>query len=382
MISGIKQLRKELHQYPELSGSESDTSRRIQEFIKSYKPTKIIDQLGGNGFAAVYEFSDPGPVIAIRCELDALPIQEENQFDHRSNIPGVSHKCGHDGHMAIVAGLIFWIREQSFKSGKIILLFQPAEETGQGAYEVLQDERFRALDIDYIFALHNIPGEPLHSIISMDQGFSAEVQSFAIEVKGRESHASEPEVGINPAGAISEMVAVLDKLNNHAPENEDFTILTPVYLNMGQKSYGISPANGELHYTIRTWSPEKMIHLKSEIEAVFNAVCTRHGLTFKTRWFEHFPASRNEAECVQFVIKAAAEQGFDIMERLYPFKFGEDFGWFSQKYKSAMFGLGAGLETPALHEPDYDFPEALIETGIKMFSKIIFLVFEQYNPSE
>ncbi|KAA3623204.1 MAG: amidohydrolase [Bacteroidetes bacterium] len=383
MNFGIKALRKELHRYPELSGSETQTARRIKAFIELHHPTKIIDQLGGNGIAAIYEFSDSGPSIAIRCELDALPIEEENEFEYKSTISGVSHKCGHDGHMAIVAGLIFWIKEQSFKSGRIILLFQPAEETGQGAYAVLQDDRFGALDIDYMFALHNIPGEPLHSIITMDQGFSAEVQSFAIEVKGRESHASEPEVGINPAGVISEMIAALDKLNNHDPENEHFAILTPVYMNMGQKSYGISPAKGELHYTIRTWSPEKMIHLKSEIEAFFNAVCIREELTFKVRWFEHFPASRNDAECVQLVNKAASEQGFNIIERPYPFKFGEDFGWFSQKYQSAMFGLGAGLETPALHEPDYDFPEAIIETGINMFSKIISLVFEKHiNPGE
>lgn len=115
----VIELRKELHKYPELSGCEIETAKTIRQFIEKHNPTKILDQIGGTGLAAVYEFSQKGPVIAIRCELDALPIEEANQFEHRSLHNGVSHKCGHDGHMAIVAGLIFWIKEQTFSSGNL-----------------------------------------------------------------------------------------------------------------------------------------------------------------------------------------------------------------------------------------------------------------------
>ena len=266
-------MRRELHKYPELSGSEKNTAKRIQSFIEIHHPTKIIKNIGGTGLAAIYEYSQTGPTIAIRCELDALPIQEENKFGHQSTSKEISHKCGHDGHMAIVAGLIFWIREQSFTSGKIVLLFQPAEETGQGAYKVLRDERFQKLDIDYMFALHNIPGEALHSIISMEIGFSAEVQSLSIALKGKESHASEPEKGINPALGMANIIIALSKLNVTDPLNENFAVITPIYSTMGQKSYGISPSNGELHYTIRTWSTEKMTHLKSDLERIFKSIC-------------------------------------------------------------------------------------------------------------
>ena len=163
MISIIKNLRKELHQYPEVSGKEVNTAKRIKAFIEKHHPTEIIENIGGNGLAVVYEFGKQGKTIVIRCELDALPIEEKNDFEHRSTIKGVSHKCGHDGHMAIVAGLIFWLKEQLFTKGKVVLLFQPAEETGQGAYKVLQDKRFQELKADYVFALHNIPKEPLHN---------------------------------------------------------------------------------------------------------------------------------------------------------------------------------------------------------------------------
>ena len=377
MINKIIKLRKELHQHPELSGRELETAKRIRTFIQTHHPTKMIEGLGDFGLAAIYEFSSTGPTVAIRCELDALPIEEVNQFTHQSKTKGVSHKCGHDGHMSIVSGLIFWIKKQTFKSGKIILLFQSAEETGQGAYKMLEDKKFQALGIEYIFALHNIPGEPLHRIITMSQGFSAEVQSFAVFIKGKESHASEPENGINPAKAISEMITSLSTLVLDNPLDENFTILTPVHINMGQKAYGVSPANGELHYTVRTWSSEKMVELKLKIEGVFKGICVAHKLEFDVKWFEHFPASKNDLDCNNYVTEAAKINGFEIKERPFPFKFGEDFGWFSKEYKTAMFGLGAGIATPSLHHSDYDFPDEIITTGMDMFKTIISKILQE-----
>ena len=371
MISEIVKLRKTLHQFPELSGAEVDTAKRIKSFINTHHPTKIIENIGGNGLAAVYEFSTEGPVIAIRCELDALPIQEVNLFGHKSTVNGVSHKCGHDGHMAIVSGLIFWLKEQAFDTGKIVLLFQPAEETGLGAHKVMEDDSFQDLNIDYIFALHNIPNEPIHSVIAMDKGFSAEVQSFSIELVGKESHASEPENGLNPAVAIAEITTALSELNIKDPLNDDFSVLTPVHINMGQKSYGISPAKGELHYTIRTWSSKNMEHLKAELLSTFNRICENHQLEYEVKWFEYFPASENDLECNQFITKSAKTNQYIINERKHPFKFGEDFGWFSKKYKTGMFGLGSGYDCAALHNANYDFPDELIETGMNMFKAIL-----------
>ncbi len=364
-------LRKDLHRHPELSGTEFETARRIRAFVGAHEPTMMIDAIGGAGLAAIYQYAEAGPTITIRCELDALPIEEENAFDHRSVNDGVSHKCGHDGHMAIVAGLAFWLKQQDFKAGKVILLFQPAEETGQGACRVVEDSRFTALKTDYVFALHNIPGEPLHRIITMESGFSAEVQSFSISVKGKESHAAEPENGINPAVAIAEIIEALAQLNVNEPQSGNFALLTPVYINMGQKSYGISPAEGELHYTIRTWTTAQMVSLKACLADTFKRITAAHQLTFDVEWFEYFPASKNDQECNDLVIAAAAENGFEIAPRAYPFKFGEDFGWFSMNYKAAMFGVGAGTASPALHHANYDFPDELIPTGIDMFTTII-----------
>jgi len=159
MSAVLQNLRKNLHRHPELSGAEEQTAKRIQDFLlENSKPTDLITRLGGTGVAAVYEFGKDGSGVLNRCELDALPILEQNTFEHRSQTPGVSHKCGHDGHMAMVAGLASWLDKQQFPAGRVVLLFQPAEETGQGAAALLEDQRMLKLSIDYAFALHNIPG--------------------------------------------------------------------------------------------------------------------------------------------------------------------------------------------------------------------------------
>ncbi len=370
-IEKVKLLRKELHRYPELSGLETKTAQRIKEFIEEHHDAKIIEHMGGNGLAVIHAFSNSGPHIVIRCELDALPIEEENGFDYRSVNDGISHKCGHDGHMAIVAGLVFWLKEQDFKHGKVILLFQAAEETGTGAPGVLNDPRFIELDPDYIFALHNIPHQPIHSIITLSGNFSSTVQSVAIQLKGKESHSAEPEHGVNPAMCMAELTQIFNGLNNNDPAKEDFTLCVPIYSSMGVKSYGVSAGFGEMHYTLRTKSVEGMEKLKKEVDSVLSEVCPKHKLSQTAAYFDYFPAVVNDRFCNQVIAETAKTLNYDIINKNIPFRFGEDFGWFSKKYKAAMFGIGAGLKSPALHQANYDFPDETIETGMNMFKGII-----------
>jgi amidohydrolase len=371
MLFLLQSLRHELHRHPELSGEESATAQRIKTFAAQHHPTQIISGIGGHGLAIVYEFSGQGPCIMIRCELDALPIEETNVFEHRSAYPGISHKCGHDGHMAIVAGLAGWIEEQTFTKGKIVLLFQPAEETGKGAAAVMDDPQFASIQPDYLFALHNLPGEPLHQVIVAEKRFSATVQSLAIHLQGKPSHASEPEKGINPAMAMATITQRFAELMNDDVSSEDFALLTPVYSRMGATAYGISAGEGELHYTIRTWSEEYMQQLKEKLWMIVADACRAAELQFRIDWFDFFPSAINDTACNELIRKAAAANGFAVTAQPVPFKFGEDFGWYTAEIKSAMFGIGAGEDHPALHHADYDFPDELIETGIKIFGSII-----------
>lgn len=371
MIDKIIALRKTLHQHPELSGNEKQTTERLSTFIETYNPTNIIKNIGGYGFVAIYEFDTKGPTIAIRCELDALPIEEVNNLPYNSVNKGISHKCGHDGHMAMVTGLIFWIKEQSFKTGRIVLLFQPAEETGKGAYAMLNDEKWQNIKPDYVFALHNLPKGPLHSIIVKSDSFSASVQSMIITLTGKKAHASEPENGINPSVAISEIIHQFEQQNNTDTKSTDFAIITPIYINLGEKSYGISPENAEIHYTIRTWNDERMKRLELQLQRISEHIAIANRLQLNIEWLEYFPATQNNDECVNIIKKVAKKQQLQLTEIETPMRFGEDFGWFSKNYKSAMFGLGAGENCKVLHDDAYDFPDEIIETGMNMFTGII-----------
>lgn len=371
MLQQLVALRKEIHRYPELSGLEFQTAQRIINFLLPFQPDHIFTELGTTGVAAVYDFGDPDTTIMIRCELDALPIQEVNSFEYRSVNDKVSHKCGHDGHMVIVAGLAEWLQNASLDNARIVLLFQPAEETGEGAPGILADENFEQIIPDYIFALHNLPGFPMHQIVTTGSEFTATVQSVAIKLHGKESHAAEPENGLNPALALAELINQYDEIVVNDLNSEDFALITPVYSTMGTKDYGVSPADCELHLTIRTWTPKEMDSLMIKVERIASEISKKHSLESELLWFDYFSATKNDSFCNTVIKDASKTAGLALNQREHPFKFGEDFGVFTQRYPGAMFGLGSGEETPALHNPDYDFPDEIIETGVSMFKEVI-----------
>ena len=193
----VIQFRRYLHQNPELSNHEKETSRFILEKIKSCNPDEII-QFDNYGLAVVYKGDKPGKRILIRGDMDALPIQEINEIEYKSKRDGISHKCGHDGHSAILYGLAKQYGTQRPEKGYAILLFQPAEETGDGARGILSDKRFKQLLPDFAVALHNLPGYAKHKIVYRHDVFTAAANSIIIKYYGKTSHAAEPELGQKP----------------------------------------------------------------------------------------------------------------------------------------------------------------------------------------
>lgn len=363
-------LRRKLHQYPELSGVEIDTSKTITDFLVQYEPTEIISNIGGHGILAIYKGKNTNKTLLFRCELDALPIQEINTFSYHSKISGISHKCGHDGHMAILCGLAKKIHSKPFENLTIGLLFQPAEENGSGAKKVIQDDKFKNFIPDFAFALHNLPNYPLHQIIVKDNAFTCAVKSIAINLKGKTSHASEPDNGINPAVAISEIINTFLAKNQPNISDKNYLVVTPIYIVMGEKAYGISAGDGEIHFTIRSNSNEYMKLIEHDLEKIAYEIALRNQLQINISWTEEFQANENHSDAVNFIKNAADNMKLDIFEKKHPFSFGEDFGIFTQHYKGAMFGLGAGLNSPALHNPDYDFSDEIIATGSSLFYQI------------
>ena len=364
------QLRQELHKHPEVSGNESKTAQRILDFLAKYKPNQVITNLGGVGILAIYKGKEDGKSILFRCELDALPIQEINSFDYKSHYEGVSHKCGHDGHMAILCGMAKTLHENPLEKGIVMLLFQPAEEDGNGAKRVLNDSNFNAIIPDFAFALHNLPGFKKHQIIVKENTFTCAVNSMIIKLNGKTSHAGEPENGINPSLAIAEIIQVFNSKINTDVSSKNYCLITPIHINMGEKAYGVSAGYGEVHFTIRSNSNAQMRIIESNLEESVNEIASKFNLKTKIEWTESFQANENNSEAVNFIRKSASNLNLNILEKELPFTFGEDFGIFTQHFKGAMLGLGSGENTPSLHNPDYDFPDEIIQTGIQLFHQI------------
>lgn len=367
----VQAFRRQLHQHPELSGAEEQTALRVLEKLERLQPSQIFTGLGGHGVAAVFDSGRPGPTLLFRTELDALPIEEVNEFAYRSTNPGVSHKCGHDGHMAVMMGFAHYLQGHPPGKGRVLLLFQPAEEIGAGAQWMLDDPGFDALlPIDHAFAFHNLPGFPSGQIVCREGPFSAAVQSLIVRLHGKTAHAGEPENGTNPAMAISEIIKASQTACQPDRDKEGFAILTPVHINLGEVAYGVSAGYGEIHLTIRTWTEAEMEKLSQRLLDYIGRVSKKYGLKAETEWTNIFRTNRNDPEMAALIEAAAEAEGFSYHTAPYAFKWGEDFGAFTQQYRGAMFGIGSGEGHPALHNPDYDFPDEIIPVGVRMYTRL------------
>jgi len=355
------ELRHTLHQHPELSNEETETAERICAFLADFAPDRILTGLGGTGLAAIYEGGSPGPCLLFRSELDALPIEETGAFDHRSMTPGVSHKCGHDGHMTIVAGLARHFHERRPARGRVVLLFQPAEETGEGAARILDSADFRSLAPDQVYALHNLPGFPLGTVVLRDGVFAAGSTGMVARFLGTTSHAAEPEKGRSPALAMAELITTLGQRDVGAD-----TFATIIHARLGDRAFGVTPGFAETFATLRSSDAELLAGLCKSAMTAVQELSTRHGLRSEVEWVEEFSVTRNSTDCVSRVRRAAEDLGVPVLVPIEPFRWSEDFGRFTDIYDGSLFGMGAGEEQPALHRPEYDFPDALLERGTRL----------------
>ena len=363
-MNHLIQLRHTLHQFPETALEETQTALRILEFFKPLAPELTIEKLGGTGLAFVFKGENPGRRILFRCELDALPIEELRKSDHQSQIPGKGHLCGHDGHMAILCGLGEKLSRSRPLTGEVVLLFQPAEETGDGARAVKEDPRFEQIRPDVAFALHNLPGYPLRQVVIRAGTFAAGSTGMSIYLTGKTSHSAHPEAGINPAQALARLIQELPKLPQ---ESDGFALLTLIHAELGSLAFGTSAGKGSLSMTLRAYNQRDLDSLIEKVKAKAKAVADAERLLVDFGFVEQFAVSVNHPELYLVVVQAAQKLGLSLTEKPEPFRWSEDFGLFSQVCPSFLFGLGSGENCPQLHEGTYDFPDELIETGVEMF---------------
>lgn len=369
--SELRALRQKLHAAPELSDQEEQTALTIRELLEAQRPDELLTGLGGHGIVATFRGAEPGPHTMIRCELDGLPIPEQLDIPHASRNAGVAHKCGHDGHMTILAGLAAWLGAQRPARGSVHLLFQPSEETGQGAARLLAAPRFSALPIDRVFALHNLPGFASGSIVWRAGTFAAASRGLWIELHGTTAHAAEPERGRSPALAMAELIQLLSAIpRQHAPLHEAAKV-TVIHARLGEIAFGTTPGEAQVLATLRAHSDEQMAALSEVAESDARRVAATYELQADVRWTEEFPATVNDSASGAIVLSAARQNDLAVVSVPQPFFWSEDVGHLTKKFSGALFGLGAGEAHPPLHHPDYDFPDELLPLGVGMFRTII-----------
>lgn len=368
-IADLVAFRRELHRFPEISNEEEATARRVVGFLADAGPDEVLTGLGGHGVAMVFEGVQPGPTVLFRSELDALPIEELPDIPHRSTIAGKSHMCGHDGHTTILAALARQFGRRPPVRGRVVLMFQPAEETGDGAAGVVADPRYGGIRPDFAFSLHNLPGTPLGHVRLKPGVVNCASRGMRIVLDGKTAHSSMPETGISPMLAVSRLMPGLAKLGGGSFHDDAFAMVTVTHAAMGEPVFGIAPGHAEIRVTLRTRLDERMADLCAAAEALVRDAAEADGLRHSVDYHEIFVASLNAPEAVEHLRAALDAEGIPHDDAELPMRASEDFGVFGHGSKSAMFFLGAGTDRPSLHNPDYDFPDDLIAIGARIFMR-------------
>jgi metal-dependent amidase/aminoacylase/carboxypeptidase family protein len=248
-------------------------------------------------------------------------------------------------------------------------MFQPAEETGNGAAGVVADPRFSEIAPDFAFSLHNLPGVPFGEVRLRTGVVNCASRGMRIVLDGKTAHSSMPETGVSPMLAISQLMPALPALGTGTFAEDDFGMITVTHVTMGEAVFGIAPGLAEVWATLRTRRDDRMGNLCASAEALVTRIADAHGLSSLYDYREIFVASVNAPDAVEHLRRALDEEGVFHGEESLPMRASEDFGIFGHDAASAMFFLGAGEQHPALHNPDYDFPDDLIPIGSKVFMR-------------
>ena len=369
-MQDIIAFRHQMHKHPELSGQEFATQKRIMDFIQQFKPDNVL-KIAKTGLAVVFSGKTAGKTLMFRADIDALPIKEENKsIEYQSVNEGIAHLCGHDGHTAVLLALAEKLSVNRPETGKVVLLFQPAEETGQGAKSILEDKIFKKIAPDYVFGFHNLPRFEKNTFFLRKGVFAAASKGLIIKLTGKTAHAAEPEKGINPAFAMAQ---IIEFLHTHFQKSaQEFTAFaTIIYARIGEIAFGTSPGKGEIMLTLRAFDDEAMQKMQEKISSKIKSVCNKEKLRFSITETEVFPALRNDEQLSKRIAGILKKTAIKFQYLPEPFHWSEDFAYYAQNYPAVFMGIGAGKNMPNLHNVRYNFPDEIIEPTAKVLYKII-----------
>ncbi|WNS40866.1 amidohydrolase [Paenibacillus sp. MMS20-IR301] len=368
------EIRRHLHRHPELSGEEYETTAYITSLLKQ-AGVKIIDYGLQTGVVAEIGGLSGGPVIALRADIDALPVQEETGLPYASLHPGKMHACGHDFHTAALLGAAYQLKErESSLKGTVRLLFQPAEEKAKGAQQVIAAgalEQVRA-----VIGMHNKPDLPVGTIGIKAGPLMAAADGFAVSIRGFGSHAAVPEAGIDPIVAASHIVTALQSVVSRNVSSLSSAVISVTQIHSGN-SWNIIPETAVLEGTIRSFDEAVRSTVLRRFEEVVTGVAAALGAEAKVRWIGGPPPVINDALLARLGEETAAHLGYTPVVPV-PSPAGEDFAFY-QKAVPGLFVFTGTAGSREWHHPAFELDEAALPVGAGFYSALAVRVLEHYT---
>ena len=362
--------RRELHAYPELAYEEKRTADFIAGRLAAFG-LKVHRGLGRTGVVGTLE-AGAGGAIALRADMDALPVKEENAFAHRSRNEGRMHACGHDGHAAMLLGAAKYLAASRRFRGIVHFVFQPAEEGGGGAREMIKDGLFEKFPCDAVYGMHNWPDLPLGRFGVKAGPLMASSDKFEIELRGRGCHAAAPHNGVDLVAAAAALVQSLQTVVSRSVDPAEPVVLSVTQLHAGD-AYNVIPCGALLRGTVRAFSPGVQELVERRMREICGGLGSAFGAEVELRYTRNYPATVNdEKQAAVCAAAAAAVVGEANVVKPRPVMGAEDFSFMLQRRPGCYVLAGSGLPSLAapLHNPGYDFNDDLLPLGAAYWAEL------------
>lgn len=372
--------RRHLHQYPELGFEETLTAQFIRDKLERWG-IDTESNIAKTGIVATIQGDRPGPVLGIRADMDALPIQEENTTDYRSQHPGKMHACGHDGHVAIALGTACYLAQHRHTfSGTVKLIFQPAEESPGGAKPMIEAGVLENPTVDAMIGLHLWQQLPLGTVGIRSGALMAAVETFRCTVLGRGGHGAIPQQTIDSIVVAAQIVNALQTIVARNIDPIDSAVVTVGEFHAGT-ACNIIADTARLSGTVRYFNPKYADYFHDRIEQVIGGICATHGATYELHYEKFYPPVINDEQIATFLRDIALEvipEADRFPHRVTPHcqtMGGEDMSFFLEKVPGCYFFLGSsnadrGLTFPH-HHPQFDIDETALALGMEIFIRSV-----------
>jgi len=363
--------RHELHRCPEVSQQEERTAATIASLLRSFGVDEVVEAIGGTGVVGVIR-NGSGPVIGLRAELDALPMQETSRREYRSARDGVMHACGHDGHMAMLLGAARHLAEKRNFKGTAVLIFQPAEETATGAWSMIRDGLLDRYNLESVFALHNWPGMPEGSLCVAAGAVTASVNNITITVTGRGAHAAAPHLSSDPMIAGSAIVCGLQTIVSRNVAPPDPAVLSVTSFQSSSTAHNIIPRSVEIKGTARYFDSNLDALFSTRIDVLSRHIAEGYGVSALVEYENACPPSVNADKQARYARGvASAVVGAENLFEYLPVLIGDDFSFFLQRTPGVYAFIGNGRESDPVHSPSYDFNDRILPIGASFLAGLI-----------